>query len=276
MEERALAGNVPIPPQYTPPSRSLSTNAPGEPPVVIQPTTLVFKASPICIPAVAIIDLINRSPDKDLQLLQVTAGNPQFYPAMFKPQILQPMGRTSLQVIFLPRTLGTIETTITVGFIPNRMSNRDGNKLTSTLVSTYILSNYAAEYTTRDLVHPCLILLVNLMTLPQISTSEGDISYPVQAHPTQNVYRITPIVGSKVPAGVPNVRPIVIYNPHNEILHILEIFTTESFLNIIIPDTEDQGDGRSLSAEGGPLGPVATVWTIPPKSEKEIVKLAFR
>lgn len=90
-----------------------SHHNPG-PPVLVQPPVLIFKNSPICIPAVAIIDVVNRSPNKELQLLHITAANPQFYPAMFKPQVLQPMGRTSVQVIFLPRTLGSIETTITV------------------------------------------------------------------------------------------------------------------------------------------------------------------
>ena len=100
------------------------------------------------------------------------------------------------------------------------------------------------------------------------------MSYPVQAHPTQNIYRLNPIVGSKVPAGVPNIRPIILYNPHNEILHVLEVFTTETFLNIIVPDGEEQmEDGRNNSMEGGSI---AAVWAVPPKSEKEIVKLSFR
>jgi hypothetical protein len=52
---------------------------------------------------------------------------------------------------------------------------------------------------------------------PQIATSEGDLPYKIQAQPVQNIYRLAPIVGPKVPAGVPNIRPIVLYNPHNEV-----------------------------------------------------------
>lgn len=112
----------------------------------------------------------------------------------------------------------------------------------------------------------------------QISTSEGEVSYPIQAQPTQNVYRLNPIVGSKVPAGVPNIRPIMLYNPHSHPLHVLEVFTTESFLNIIIPDSDDSGSdqGRSFNYHGINGPQTMGVWAIPPKAEKEIVKLSFR
>ena len=47
-------------------------------------------------------------------------------------------------------------------------------------------------------------------------TSQGDIGYQIQASPSPNTYRLAPIA-KKVPAGVLNVRPIVVYNPHSEV-----------------------------------------------------------
>jgi hypothetical protein len=97
-------------------SAQASTGAPlaGQNLILVQPPVLVFKNTPLCIPAVALIDVVNRSPDKDVQLLGITSQNPQFYPAMFKPQVLPPYGRSSVQVIFLPRSLGAVETNLMV------------------------------------------------------------------------------------------------------------------------------------------------------------------
>lgn len=65
-----------------------------------------------------------------------------------------------------------------------------------------------------------------------ISTSAGDISYPIRAHAVPNPYRLHPFVGTKIPAGVTYSRPIVMYNPSDKLLHVREVFTTESFLNL--------------------------------------------
>jgi hypothetical protein len=55
----------------------------------------------------------------------------------------------------------------------------------------------------------------------------------------------------------------------DQVLHVREVFTTESFLNIIIPEAEEEGAGGQNDSALG-------VWAIPPRQEKEIVKLSFR
>ena len=65
--------------------------------------------------------------------------------------------------------------------------------------------------------------------------------------------------------------------PHSliprQVLHVREVFTTEQFLNIITPDEEE---GAVASEGGTAVGHTGGVWAIPPKQEKEIVKLSFR
>lgn len=89
-----------------------------------------------------------------------------------------------------------------------------------------------------------------------------------------NPYQIHPVVGAKVPAGVSYIRPLIMHNPFNEVLNIREIFTTESFLNIIIPDPDELVIIRNMEASPKPGSEAA--WLIPPKSEKQIVQLGFR
>lgn len=57
--------------------------------VNVQPPVLVFKDTPICIPTVALIDVVNNFADRSVRLLGITAQHPQFYPAMFQPQVSQ-------------------------------------------------------------------------------------------------------------------------------------------------------------------------------------------
>lgn len=128
----SFSPTCPFQPNYTTlpfPPRDLNQTPPPPPPpppflefsdqhesVLVQPPVLVFKDSPVCIPAVSLIDVINRSPTKELHVTGIVSENYQFHPAMFKPQVLEPYGRTSIQVIFLPRTVGAVETTLKVGF----------------------------------------------------------------------------------------------------------------------------------------------------------------
>ena len=83
-------------------------------PIMLTPPELIFKDTPICIPAVALVDVVNRSPKENLHLLEISANHPHFYPAMFKAQVLPPHGTTTIQVTFLPQAVGAIETSLTV------------------------------------------------------------------------------------------------------------------------------------------------------------------
>ena len=195
---------------------------------------LIFKHSPTCIPAVALIDLENAGLEGEVQVLSISSDQPQFHPAMFKPHVLPPGSRTQVQIIYLPRAAGDSEGTLT------------------------------------------------------IATSEGDIKYSIQASAVPNSYRLHPLVGTKVPAGVLYSRPVIIFNPsETETLFVSEVFTTESFLHLQLPDELEGGmsgggaEVTAASADGEPTpltGHAAPdgLWQIPPRSERELVVLQFR
>ena len=65
-----------------------------------------------------------------------------------------------------------------------------------------------------------------------ISSSEGNLDYIIHGQSIKNPYYLHPFVGFRIPTGVPIEQPIKIFNPHPEVLHIREIFTTEDFLSL--------------------------------------------
>ena len=131
-----------------------------------------------------LIDVVNTAELDELQIFSISSDNAQFHPAMFKPQVLPPQGRATIQIIYLPRVVGDVEGTLT------------------------------------------------------ISTSAGDVLYAIRAQAVANPYRLHPFVGTKIPAGVVYSRPIIMYNPTDELLHVREVFTTESFLHLHLPDSD--------------------------------------
>lgn len=56
-------------------------------------------------------------------------------------------------------------------------------------------------------------------------------------------------------------------------LHVREVFTTESFISLIVPEdpTHPPAKKGATQAEHD-----AGVWAVPPKEEREIVKLSFK
>lgn len=55
--------------------------------VDVQPPVLDFKDTPICVPTVGLIDVVNNFPDRTVRLLGMVAHSPHLYPAMFQPQV---------------------------------------------------------------------------------------------------------------------------------------------------------------------------------------------
>ena len=100
---------------------------------------------------------------------------------------------STIQIIFLPRAVGYIETTLTVRTLPRTRDSpacvidffcrRDKGGLSVGLILLGLVMPIDAA--ARPIHH-------------QISTSEGDIAYGVQANPVLNIYRLAPIIQSRV------------------------------------------------------------------------------
>ena len=94
-----------------------------------------------------------------------------------------------------------------------------------------------------------------------------------------NEYNVSPLLGLALPRGVPHVVPVTITNPHDDILVVREVFTTEDFLSLqgmLLPG------GRVHSGGGGGGGgtrdpavlPVGHEWEIAPGETRELLSLS--
>jgi len=218
------------PPPVTVADRSLAHLHPTMSHVLrLEPSVLTFRNSPICIPATSFIEISNPSGATDeLQVLSITSDDPQFHPGVVKPIVLQPGARTSVRVVYLPRSVGQVEATLT------------------------------------------------------ISTSAGELFYPIEALAVKNPYGLHSFVKTKIPAGVVYSRPIVIHNPFQDVLRVRDVFTTESFLILEVPDGEEallteadqllDGDARPVDMSQNRS---EDMWAIPAQGAKEIFHLRF-
>ena len=92
-------------------------NSNNDRPLSITPNFIHFEESPACIPVVQTVSLehqLTYALGTDLKLYTITSDNAHFHPAMFKQQSLSPGKATTFQVIFLPRSTGETEATLTL------------------------------------------------------------------------------------------------------------------------------------------------------------------
>jgi len=152
-------------------------------------------------------------------------------------------------------------------------------------------------------------LKVNILYLPHqtefltadltIVTSRGEYIMPISANSVKNPYKIDPQLGIRFPASSSSTdtleKPIIVFNPHQETLHITEVFTTENFLALkgaafqgvgsdpdapasdkIKPRTDTEGQrvvSDGTSGSNNSAAAAHTLWSIPPGGEKEIITL---
>ena len=177
--------------------------------ITFQPQILEYGSSPVCIPTVASFS-ISSTLDMDVELISISADDPQFYPVVFQSQTLGRRETVTIRILFLPFSAQAASATLT------------------------------------------------------ISTSIGVYQYSVVGAPAYNSYRLHPFVGYRVPSGVPFEQPITIYNPHKEVLHIREVFTTEEFISL---------RGATPLDVDGPGG--GTAWQVDPGEERSIIHVSM-
>jgi hypothetical protein len=138
-----------------------------------------------------------------------------------------------------------------------------------------------------------------------ILTSRGEYRFPITGNSILNPYRVNPQLGVRFPAGGSILeKPIIVYNPHKETLHITEVFTTEPFLTLKdaafginrlsqpLLSTDANGRAANPNGNGGAEGPGMDksgppalslpelaefndgTWSIPPGTEKEVIILS--
>lgn len=111
----------------------------------------------------------------------------------------------------------------------------------------------------------------SLVSQLTVKTSVGDFEYQVKGFPVRNPYGLHPFVGIRIPSNSNIEQPIVIHNPHENTLHIKEVYTTESFLTLkgtpLRNSIGSDDDSSSFAPE--------VMWVIQPNTEKEIITLSI-
>lgn len=113
-----------------------------------------------------------------------------------------------------------------------------------------------------------------------IVSSIGKHIYKIYGRSVGNPYHLHPLTGFRVPAGVPYEQSVVMYNPHNEVLHIREIFTTEDFLSIKGASSGSHENSRDTFSRRIQLPEEQEktkfgTWEIPPGEEKQLVTISM-
>jgi hypothetical protein len=119
-----------------------------------------------------------------------------------------------------------------------------------------------------------------------VQTNLGSVVFPVKATAVENPYKVEAIIGAKVVVGERYSPPVSIYNPLDTNLHVREVFTTEGFLHLALPDKNGGGHmlesgGQSIGRETSEAAAVeasdgsAGVWTVLPKQQKTVIHVSF-
>jgi hypothetical protein len=99
-----------------------------------------------------------------------------------------------------------------------------------------------------------------------IQTSVGGFLYQINAQGVANPYRLHPFLTAKLPTGQTYSPPIQVYNPHETTLQIKEVYTSEGFLHLNLPQTSVGGDTNARTNG---------LWEVPSRQTKTVINVAF-
>ena len=99
-----------------------------------------------------------------------------------------------------------------------------------------------------------------------IQTSAGGFLYQIHAQGVANPYRLHPFLTAKLPTGATYSPPIHVYNPHEATLQIKEVYTSEGFLHLNLPQTSVGGDTNARTNG---------LWEVQSRQTKTVINVAF-
>lgn len=116
-----------------------------------------------------------------------------------------------------------------------------------------------------------------------LETSDGTISYGMSANGVENKFKLVPLLAQPIPVGMHYHPKISLYNPYKETLQVKEVFTTDSFLHLSLPNATDATASslpQETTTEDSPTDPMVdaagTIWRVPPQSASDIIQLSFQ
>ena len=84
----------------------------------------------------------------------------------------------------------------------------------------------------------------------------------VQGEGIRNIYKVNPLINLKIPVGHTLNPHIEIFNPHDHVLSVKEVFTNEGFLHLKLP-------------KGAKKGSKAGLWEIAPMTWSKVMSVSF-
>ena len=80
-----------------------------------------------------------------------------------------------------------------------------------------------------------------------VETSAGNFFYRMTASGSPNAYSINPFLGAKVPTSSPYTPSIRLYNPHDNLLQVKEVYSSEGFLQLNLPNSSNPSEAASVT-----------------------------
>ena len=106
-----------------------------------------------------------------------------------------------------------------------------------------------------------------------IQTSLGGFLLRLSGDGVRNPYGVKGFTGVRIPMGIAYNPAVQVYNPFDEALLIKEIFTTEGFLHLTLPDfVADVDKVEEVNA----VSTSASIWQVQPREMKDVIELSFR
>lgn len=175
----------------------------------------------------------------------------------------------------------TGETTNKVVTIFNRHTNR----------SVYLgsisgsVSDFYSSYFEENLVPPMGNTTFNVVFLPRqqaaiqahltIHTSFGVLNYEVKGKGVECPYRLSPLVGLKAPLNATLTPEILMYNPFDTPLQIVEVYSSGGQFQLELPTTNDRKSTDDTDTSARDYERSETLWEIPPFCTKPVIRVRF-
>lgn len=120
----------------------------------------------------------------------------------------------------------------------------------------------------------------------RLLTSKGSIVISARGVGVESPYKLQPLVGAKVPSGVPFMWRLELFNPHSSTVKLVEALSSDHTISLGPPSVEDLESQNKFDEEdkaimekannsgrGGVRSFPSTIWELPSKSSKVVLSV---
>ena len=120
----------------------------------------------------------------------------------------------------------------------------------------------------------------------RLLTSKGSIVISARGVGVESPYKLQPLVGAKVPSGVPFMWRLELFNPHSSTVKLVEALSSDHSISLGPPSVEDLESQNKFDEEdkaimekannsgrGGVRSFPSTIWELPSKSSKVVLSV---